>query len=59
MKITITDAQADPAVLAKILDRMQALEAQRRLDVRRIDEAIEALQKQLNRLDDAIFTMNK
>ena len=59
MKITITDGQADPAVLARILDRLQAIEAQRRLDVKRIDQAIEALDKQLNRLDVAFVTMNK
>lgn len=59
MKITITDGQTDQAVLAKILDRLQALEAQRRIDVRRMDQAIESLGNQVNRLDNAFVTLNK
>lgn len=59
MKITITDGQADHTVLARILDRLQALEAQRRIDVKRIDQAIEALDKKVNSLDVAFVTLNK
>ncbi len=47
MKITITDGQTDQAVLARILDRLQVLETQRRIDVKRIDQAIEALAKKV------------
>lgn len=59
MKITITDGQTDQTVLARILDRLQALEAQRRIDVKRTDQAIEALDKKVNSLDVAFVTLNK
>lgn len=59
MKITITDGQTDQAVLARILDRLQVLETQRRIDVKRIDQAIEALDKKVNSLDVAFVTLNK
>jgi len=57
MKITITDGQTDQAVLARILDRLQVLETQRRIDVKRIDQAIEALDKKVNSLDVAFVPL--
>lgn len=59
MKITITDGQTDQAVIVRILDRLQVLESQRRIDMKRIDQAIEALDRKVNGVDAAFVTLNK
>lgn len=50
--------EAEPTA-ARLADRVTALEAQRVIDLRRIDQAIEALQKQLDRSNDFASILTK
>lgn len=52
-------ARQDEVTSGRLSDRVTALEAQRVIDLRRIDQAIEALQKQLDRSNDFASILTK